>query len=112
MTANTSSHEYRSVFYDVTDAVEIDAMFARVQTNILDKGWPCVMGEYGAFRKNNDGERARHAKMYTAKALEKGIAPIYWYNPMNYADRTTGTWSYPEVKNGIIEAYEEYLAGL
>ncbi len=112
VTANTSSPEYRSVFNDVTDATEIDAMFERVKTYVLDKGWPCVMGEYGAFRKDNDSERARHAKMYTAKALEKGIAPIYWYNPMNYANRTTGTWTYPEVKTGIIEAYEEYLAGL
>ncbi len=106
VTASVDREDSRSEFYDETDIPEIEAMFETVRANILAKGWPCVMGEYGAFRKNNnDVQRGHHAAVYTERALRLGIVPLYWYNPMSWSNRTSGTWTYPPVKDSLIAAY-------
>lgn len=106
----------RLEFYD-EDKLEIDEMFDRLQSNILDKGWPCIIGEYGAFPKKdingNDNETGRkeHGWYYTLKALRKGVAPIYWYNPMDYRDRDVGQWTYPVLAQGLMDAWTDFQAG-
>lgn len=111
-TANTERAVYT---FEESDKATVDEVFDMLQTNILDKGYPCVMGEYGAFPiaariVNNDAERCEHAAYYTTKCLEKGIVPIYWYNPMDYGQRSSGTWTYPYLKNAIIGAYNDWLS--
>ena len=97
---------------------EIRSAMARVKAYITDKGWPCVMGEYGAspFYFSADysqklprtvSERAKHALDATREALNIGIAPIYWYIPMTGSDRTKGQWTEPALKDAIIQAWEE-----
>ena len=115
VTAREVGDRSRMEFYE-SDKAEIDEMFARLQTKILDKGWPCVMGEYGAFHKmdangnRNEEGRAAHGYYYTIQALRKGIAPVYWYNPMNYRDRDTGNWTYPVLAAGLSQAWTDYQA--
>lgn len=98
---------------------EIRSAMARVKAYITDKGWPCVMGEYGAspFYFSADysqklprtvAERATHALDATREALNIGIAPIYWYIPMTGSDRTKGKWTEPTLKDALIQAWEEY----
>lgn len=111
-TANAEKAVYT---FEESDKAIIDEVFNLIQTNILDKGYPCVMGEYGAFPLadrivNNDAERCEHAAYYTIKCLQKGIVPIYWYNPMVYGQRSSGTWTYPYLKNAIIGAYNDWLS--
>ena len=105
--------------YDQTKGLsEIRSAMARVKAYITDKGWPCVMGEYGAspFYFSSDysqklpraeSERAKHALDATREALNIGIAPIYWYIPMTGSDRASGKWTEPSVKNALIQAWEE-----
>lgn len=111
----------RPNFVATTDVPDIKAVFDPIKTYILDKGWPCIMGEYGAspFYFSSDysvkiprpaADRAEHAGYYTAEALKYGIVPIYWYNPMEGRDRTTGIWTYPEVKDAIVQAWTDYLS--
>ena len=98
---------------------EIQSAMARVKSHIVDRGWPCIMGEYGAspFYFSADysqrlprtaAERAKHALDATREALKIGIVPIYWYIPMEGSGRSTGTWSSPEVKDALIKAWNDY----
>ena len=111
VTAKTTG---RAEYYD-SDEAEIDEMFNTLRIQLLNRGYPVVMGEYGAYRKKladgtyNDEHRARHAAVYTSKALKLGIAPIYWYNPMEWGDRSSGRWTYPVVKDALINAYNQHI---
>lgn len=113
VTAREVGDNSRLEFYE-EDKAEIDATFEDIQTGILDKGWPCVLGEYGAFfKKDADGNRneegrAEHAYYYTMKALQKGIVPIYWYNPMDYRDRDEGRWTFPILAEGLKKAWSDF----
>lgn len=116
VTSREVGNNSRLEFYE-SDKPEIDEVFNRVQTYFLSKGWPCVMGEYGAFPKKdangnrNDDYRSEHGWYYTLKALRKGVTPIYWYNPMDYRDRDSGRWTYPVLAQGLKEAWSDFLAG-
>lgn len=117
VTARPVGDDSRLEFYE-SEKNEIDEMFDRIQTNILDKGWSCVLGEYGAFYKldkssgkRNELGRAEHAYYYTTRALQRGIAPMYWYNPMSYRERDTGDWTYPVTAQGLIDAWDDYCNG-
>ena len=111
VTAKTTG---RAEYYE-SDEAEIDGMFDILKRQLLNKGYPVVLGEYGAYRKKlpdgtyNDVHRGRHAAVYTRKALKLGIAPIYWYNPMEWGDRSTGRWTYPAVKDSLIKAYNQHI---
>ena len=111
----TASTERAVYTFEESDKATVDEVFDLLQTNILDKGYPCVMGEYGAFPLaarivNNDAERCEHAAYYTTKCLEKGIVPIYWFNPMEYGQRSSGAWTYPYLKDALIAAYNDWLS--
>ena len=106
-----------AAYNHLTDITEIKEAMARVKRMIVDRGWPCVMGEYGASPFYFDSsykriprpvaDRAQHALDATTEALKVGIAPIYWYTPMEGGHRTTGKWTYPEIKDALIQALNE-----
>lgn len=116
VTARTVGDRSRLEFYE-SEKGEIDEMFERVQRYILDKGWPCFMGEYGAFSKKdaagnrNELGRAEHAYYYTTRALLRGIIPMYWYNPSGYRERDEGRWTYPITAQGLMDAWKDFVAG-
>ena len=111
----TANAERAVYTFEESDKATVDEVFSLLQTKLLNKGYTCVMGEYGAFpmaarTTNNDAERCEHAYYYTKKCLEKGIVPIYWYNPMEYGQRSTGGWTYPYLKDALIKAYTDWLS--
>ena len=116
VTAREVGDRSRMEFYE-SDKPEIDEVFDRLQAKVLDKGWPCVLGEYGAFHKKdadgnrNEPARGAHGYYYTMKALRRGIAPIYWYNPMNYRDRDDGRWTYPVLADSLSKAWSDFQTG-
>lgn len=116
VTARTVGDNSRMEFYE-SDKAEIDGIFDTIQAGILDKGWPCILGEYGAFYKKsaegnrNELGRAEHAYYYTTRALQKGIVPVYWYNPMDYRDRDDGRWTFPVMAQGLKDAWTDYQSG-
>lgn len=102
---------------------DIQAALGLIKTLIVDKGWPCVIGEYGAPSEHQtqqqqpDGswripipeeERAKHAYYYTLEALKIGVAPMFWYTPMDGPGRTQGIWNYPKVKDALIKAWNDF----
>lgn len=98
--------ESRSDFRE-SDKEEIDSIFKVLEEHLLSKGYPCVLGEFGAWNKNNEQDRARHAAYFVGKCREAGILPIYWYNPMYRQDRATCTWTFPQLRNAIVSGKTE-----
>lgn len=90
----------------------IENEFVNIKTGLLEKGIPCILGEYGAFPLSTRTQQqlGHHAAIYTRAALRNGVVPVYWYNPMAYQNRTSGKWSYPEVKDSLITAYRDFLS--
>lgn len=110
-------------FGSEADYADIQSVLSTIKRLILDKGWPCVIGEYGSpaerqaatqqpdgtWRiKRSEEERAKHAYYYTLEALKKGVAPMYWYTPMEGPGRSNGIWNYPKLKDAIIQAWNDY----
>lgn len=116
VTARDVGDRSRLEFYE-SDKAEIDEMFDRVQAKVLSKGWPCFLGEYGAFSKKdangnrNEPGRGAHGYYYTLKALRRGIVPMYWYNPMCYRDRDEGRWTYPVLADSLKKAWSDFQTG-
>ena len=120
---NSADHE---TFGSEQDYADIQTALTLIKRLIVDKGYPCVIGEYGAPDQHQakvqqpDGswrikiaeeERAKHAYYYTKEALKIGVAPIFWYSPMGGSGRTSGTWNYPNLKDAIIKAWTDFNNG-
>ena len=119
---SSADHETFGTEQDYTD---IQNAMSTMKRLIVNKGYPCVLGEYGApsehmakVQQPNGTwrikipaeERAKHAYYYTLEVLKLGICPIFWYTPQEGNHRTKGTWTYPEIKDALIKAWNDYQA--
>ncbi len=115
----------KDTFGDPQDYSDIQSALGTIKRFIVDKGWPCIIGEYGApserqakeqqpdgsWRiKKSEEERAEHAYYYTLEALKIGVAPMFWYTPQEGNHRGSGTWTYPKVKDALAKAWTDYNA--
>jgi endoglucanase len=66
-----------------------DAQLQKIKTNFVDKGYPAILGEFGALRRttlagttgtNHLASRAYYIKYITQHAKENGFVPFYWDN--------------------------------
>ena len=78
------------------------------------------MGEFGTIDKNNLGARIAHAKTYVSTCTKLGMPCLWWDN--NYLeankdstfgllDRTNLKWVFPELKDALIQAYNDTING-
>ena len=113
----------KETFGTEQDYADIQTALSTIKRLIVDKGYPCIIGEYGAPGEHQakeqqpDGswrikisqeERAEHAYYYTKEALKIGVCPIFWYIPQEGNHRSTGAWTYPKVKDALIQAWTDY----
>ena len=92
----------------------MEDMFQPIQNYLLDKDYPCILGEFGSYQKEGRSEedRATHAGFMTRLALERKVAPIIWYSPMSGSERSDVVkWSSPDVRDAMINAYNDYISG-
>lgn len=63
--------------------------FGKMKTNFVDKGYPVILGEYGAIRRsaltgtaltNHLAARAYYFQYITEQAKKNGLVPFYWDN--------------------------------
>ncbi len=116
----------KETFGTEQDYADIQSALSVIKRLIVDKGYPCIIGEYGAPGEHQakvqqpDGswrikisqeERAKHAYYYTLEALKIGVCPMFWYIPQEGNARPNGTWTYPQVKDALIQAWNEYNNG-
>ena len=55
-------------------------LFNSLKSNVQSKGYPVVLGEFGATDKNNSTDRGNWAKDYVTQATGLGIACLVWDN--------------------------------
>lgn len=99
-------YQYAEFLYEYQEEIS-DRIYACYK-RFTKKHIPCIMGEFGAFDKNNEAERAKHAEYNTRWAARYGIAACYWMGLMDGKDRTDCKWTAPLVKDAIIKAYQQY----
>lgn len=96
------------------DFAIMEAMFQPIQKYLLDKGYPCILGEFGSYPRDGRSEedRATHASYMTTLALRKKVVPIIWYSPMSGSERSDVVkWSSPAVRDAMVNAYNDFITG-
>jgi endoglucanase len=67
----------------------VQEQFGKMKTNFVDKGYPVILGEYGAIRRsaltgtaltNHLAARAYYFQYVTEQAKKNGMVPFYWDN--------------------------------
>ncbi len=106
-----------------TDAhkAELDYLFQNLNNNFIQKGYPVIIGEYGATNKDNLEERLAWFNYYISNAASYGIPCILWDNGVwqlrldedglpdysegyGYYNRLEQSWYFPEITEAIIKA--------
>lgn len=101
---------------NTNDTRDIDNLMNNIYNSFVSKGYPVIIGEFGAMDKENTEARVKWAKYYIEKASEKGIPCIWWDNGaftgdgelFGLLDRRKGTW----VHHDIVEALMEGIKGI
>ena len=92
--------------FDSSCDKEVRAIIARVGTSLVDKGIPCILGEYGAdTSKRQETELAKQAACYVSAASEYGITCFYWMGLSDGKDRSVPKWTMPRTKDAILKPY-------
>lgn len=126
-----SLHAYSPYFFAMTqsgtkewgsdsDKSSLEAELTKYHDFFAAKGVPVVMGEFGTIDKNNLDARIAHAKTYVSTCTKLGMPCLWWDN--NYLeankdstfgllDRTNLKWVFPELKDALIQAYNDTING-
>ncbi|MBR6381501.1 MAG: cellulase family glycosylhydrolase [Lachnospiraceae bacterium] len=94
---------------------ELDTLFSQLKGNLVNKGIPVILTEYGAVNKqNNDEEVAKWVTYYLTCAKEAGIPCVWWDNGVSTGNgelfgifnRRKLTWSRPAIVKAIMDVYD------
>ena len=102
---------------------ELTGLFSRLKTKFIDKGYPVVIGEYGATNKDNLEDRLAWFEYYVSNAYDNGIPCILWDNGVwqirtgkdgspdysegyGYYNRLEQTWYFPQILQTVVDAVE------
>ena len=97
----------QTVFDDACDK-EVRGIIDGLNTYLVSKGIPCVLGEFGAdTQKRSETELAKQASCYVSAAAKYNIPCFYWMGLSNGDDRKAPRWTLPALKNALIKAYKE-----
>ncbi len=107
--------EVRNNWNASKDEHEIDMILERLNRKFVSNGVPVILGEFGAWDKNNTGERVKYAKYVVSSARQYGITCFWWDTGgdfKTYGDskasallnRIDLSWYYREIVDALIEA--------
>lgn len=99
---------------DDTSANDIIYLMDSLKTNFIDKGIPVIIGEFGARSKANEEIRGEWAAFYVSQAKAIGVPCLWWDNGaftgtgenFGILNRSTCTWEYPLVVEGLMKGLE------
>ena len=100
---------------------ELNHMYTQLKNKYIDKGYPVVIGEYGATNKDNLNDRVAWFTYFLSTAKSYGIPCVLWDNGVwqtrtkedgtpdysegyGYFNRQTQQWYFPQIKDAIISA--------
>ena len=86
---------------------EVDEVINDVQTYLLPKGAPAIIGEWGSNSDINANRQnlCDYARYYVEKCKEAGIANCYWMVLSDGADRNVPKFTAPDLVVAIVKGY-------
>ena len=93
--------------FDAACETEVKGIVENLNTYLVSKGIPCVIGEYGCTSARAEAEIAKQAACYVSTAAKYDIACFYWMVLSEGADRSVPKWSKPTLKDAILKAYND-----
>ena len=93
--------------FDASCEQEIKTQMENLNTYLVSKGIPCVIGEYGCTTSRPEAETAKQASCYVTSAARYNIPCFYWMVLSDGEDRSVPKWTQPALKDAIIKAYNE-----
>lgn len=94
--------------FDASCENELKGIVETMNTYLVSKGIPCVLGEYGCDSAvRAETELAKQAASYVSNATKYNIACFYWMTLSDGADRSVPTWTKPLIKDAILKAYND-----
>lgn len=90
-------------------------LFTKCYKSFVIKGYPVVVGEYGAINKNNESSRIKFAGEVCKAARSMGMIPVIWDNNGNGTGADSfglfNRWTYQVTQQGIINAIMSAFSG-
>ena len=88
---------------------EVRSIMDGIGRNLVAKGIPCILGEYGADTgKRAEAELAKQAACYVSQGAKYNIACFYWMGLSDgKEDRSAPRWTKPTLKDAILQAYRD-----
>jgi len=100
--------DHPQTVFDAACEKEVKAIVETMNTYLVSKGIPCVLGEFGAdTSKREETELAKQAKCYVSAATQYNIPCFYWMALSDGADRSVPKWTKPKIKDAVLSAYKE-----
>ena len=101
----------KTVFDDASDK-EVRTIVDGMNQNLVARGIPCILGEYGADTREGVGraeaELAKQAACYVSQAAKYNIACFYWMGLVDgKEDRAAPRWTKPTLRDAILKAYND-----
>ena len=121
--AFAESNNMEAKYFTNKEKKAIDKVFKLLDKTFISKGIPVVVGEFGAYHKDNEADRAEFAAYMAGKAKEAGVALFWWengaafpgwweesgYHPQpdswGFIDRETGTIVYQSIADALVAPY-------
>ena len=90
-------------------------LFTKCYASFVIKGYPVIIGEYGAVNKYNESSRITFVSEVCKAARSRGMVPVIWDNNGNGSGADSfglfERWSYQVTQQGIISAIMNAFSG-
>ena len=95
--------------FDANCDKEVRAIVDGINTHLVSRGIPCILGEFGADTgKRAEAELAKQAAAYVSQATKYNIACFYWMGLSDgKEDRAAPRWTKPTLRDAILKAYND-----
>ena len=93
--------------FDAGCEKEVKAIVEGLNTYLVSKGIPCVLGEYGCTANRTETEMAKQAACYVSAATKYNIPCFYWMALSDAEDRAVPKWTKPTLKDAVLKAYND-----
>jgi endoglucanase len=120
--AIVSIHAYEPYYFalDHTSALQTDKFtepekikmaFDALDKYFISKGIPVILGEMGAYDKNNLPERVKWAKAFSAASAKLHIPVLLWDEGLSYSsglsffERQKLIWKFPTIIDALFKPY-------
>ena len=97
----------RSTWGTDSDFAELNRYMDKARTQLIERGVPVIVGEYGCPRKNKDPESARlFLSSVCRAAYERGMCPILWDVTGMHYDRVNCRMYDQELMDNLLSVLE------